>query len=156
LVSAAETAAADFAHVRSDNASMRALLDDGYKRSQTFRALVDEIDALPGIVYVAEARLLSRGMEGALLHMVAGSRDMVILRVLIKTNLAGDYAVAILAHELQHVAETLRSGGTANGDAMTALFASIDTQEHSSKFETEEARAVTARVLRELRHATRH
>ena len=73
-----------------------------------------------------------------------------MLRVLLKTNLAGDYAVAVLAHELQHVAEALRAGPPRNAAEMEALFTAHDPQTVDSKFETEEARAITDVVLREL------
>ena len=81
-------AAADFLHVRSDDAEVRALLAAGYERSATFKALVDEIDARPGIVYVAQAVKLSGNLEGALLHTVAGSRELPMLRVLLKRTWA--------------------------------------------------------------------
>lgn len=142
--------AAGFDHVRSDRAPIRALLASGYERSATFRRLVDDIGQLPGIVYITETVKLSQCMDGALLHTVGGSGQTPILRVVIKTNLAGDYAIGILAHELQHVAETLRAGLT-SGTAMGVLFASLDRDGSSSKFETEEARLVAARVIEELR-----
>jgi hypothetical protein len=144
------TVASDFTHVRSDDASIRALLRSGYERSSTFKRLVDEIESLPGIVYIEPAAKLSRGMDGVLLHAVGGSGDIAMLRVLLKTNLAGDYAVAVLAHELQHVAEVLRAGPPRNGTEMAARFAAHDPQKGDSKFETEEARAITGAVLREL------
>jgi hypothetical protein len=89
-------------------------------------------------------------MNGALLHMVGGSREIPILRVLLKTNLGRDYALAILAHELQHVLEVLREGRPEGSAAMSALFASLDHQTADSKFETETARAINALVLSEL------
>jgi hypothetical protein len=152
LVVAADPAtAADFTHVRSDDASIRALLRDGYERSATFKTLVDDIESRPGIVYIAQAVKLSRGMEGALLHAVAGSPAMPFLRVLIKTNLAPDYAIAVLAHELQHVVEVLRAGPPKDAAAIAALFAVLDHQTADSKFETEDARAIASLVRGELR-----
>jgi hypothetical protein len=41
-------------------------------------------------------------MRGALLHKPAGLREMPILRVVLKTNLAREEAIATIAHELQH------------------------------------------------------
>ena len=143
--------ASEFLHVRSDDASIRAVLRSGYDRSPTFRALVDEIESRPGIVYIEQAVKLSRRMDGALLHAVAGSPAMPFLRVLIKTNLAPDYAIAVLAHELQHVVEVLPAGPPNDGAAMAALFAALDHQATDSKFETEEARVITTLVLSELR-----
>ena len=151
MLLAANGEAAEFEHVRSEEASIRGLLCSGYERSTTFKALVDDIESRPGIVYIEQAVKLSRGMDGALLHAVAGSREMPLLRVLLKTNLAQDYAIAILAHELQHVLEVLRAGSPADAAAMARLFGALDHQTADSKFETEDARAITSLVMTELR-----
>ena len=150
-LAASRATASDFLHVRSDDASIRDWLHSGYDHSPTFRALADEIESRPGIVYIAQAVALSRGMHGALLHAVGGSRELPIFRVLLKTNLGRDEAVSILAHELQHVLEVLRAGSPADGAAMATLFGALDAQTADSKFETEDARAITSRVLSELR-----
>jgi hypothetical protein len=149
-LAASRATASDFLHVRSGDASIRDLLHSGYDHSPTFRALVDEIESRRGIVYIEQAVKLSRGMDGALLHAVAGSREMPFLRVLLKTNLARDYGLAVLAHELQHVVEVLRAGPPKDAAAIAALFAALDHQTDDSKFETEDARAITSRVLDEL------
>jgi hypothetical protein len=143
--------ASEFLHVRSDDACIRAVLRSGYDRSPTFRALVDEIESRPGIVYIEQAVKLSRRMDGALLHAVAGSREIPLLRVLLKTNLAPDYAIAVLGHELQHVVEVLRAGPPKDAAAIAALFAALDHQTDDSKFETEDARAIASLVRSELR-----
>jgi len=151
MLLAANGEAAEFEHVRSEEASIRGLLRNGYERSTTFKALVDEIESRPGIVYIAQAVALSRGMHGALLHAVGGSREIPIFRVLLKTNLGREEAMAILAHELQHVLEVLHAGSPADAAAMARLFGALDHQIEDSKFETEDARAIASRVLSELR-----
>lgn len=149
--------AATFEHVRSAQAPIRAWIVEGYERSETFRALVDEIEALPGIVYIDATVAMPHGLDGALLHVVAGSRDLPLLRVVLRLSLNRTGGIATLAHELQHVAEVLRAGQTADSSAMAALFASIDEADRngSSHFETQAARQVTARVLDELRLSPR-
>jgi hypothetical protein len=152
LVSSA-AAAGTFQHVRSEQASVRAWLADGYERSATFKALVDEIDRLPGIVYIEATIAVPRGLNAALLHTVTGSREMPLLRVLVRLDLARAVGIATLAHELQHVAEVLRAGQTADSSAMTALFNAIDDGGHRSnspRFETREAQQVEVRVRDEL------
>ena len=139
---ASRAVAADFRHVRSAEADVRELLTAGYERSLTFKALVDEIESLQGIVYIDKTIALSRGLDGALLLAAAGSRELPILRVLIRASLSGDYRIANLAHELQHVAEVLRAGA-ATSDEMSRLFASLDEPERrpGSRFETAAAQA---------------
>src|SRR5262245_53742816 len=141
--------AADMEHVRSDEAPIRALLQAGCERSATFRALVADIDSRPGIVYVASAIRLSRHMDGALLHVTSGAQTIPILRVLIRTGIAGDYAISVLAHELQHVLEILRIGPRAIA-SIAVTFAALDSDASDAKFETHEARAIAEQVIREL------
>lgn len=147
----ASQTAADFRHVRSAQADVGELLTAGYERSVTFKALVDEIETLPGIVYIEKTIALSRGLNGALLLAAAGSRELPILRVLIRANLSGDYRIANLAHELEHVVEVLRAGATTSGE-MSRLFASLDEPERrpGPRFETAAAREITEQVLKEL------
>ena len=142
---------AEFRHVRSAQADVRALLTAGYQRSLTFKALVDEIESLDGIVYIEKTIALSRDLDGALLLSVAGSRALPILRVLIRATLTGDYRIANLAHELEHVAEALRAGAITSTD-MSRLFASSDEpgSRPGSLFETAAAQGITRRVLKEL------
>ena len=144
-------ASAEFRHVRSARADVRALLRAGYDRSLTFRSLVDEIESLPGIVYIDTSIALSRDLDGALLTATAGSRDLPILRVLIRSTLSGDYRIATIAHELAHVVELLRSGAR-RPDEISGLFATLDSPvgRAGRRFETEAARDVTKQVLIEL------
>lgn len=146
-----QAAAADFNHVRSAKAEVRELLTAGYERSPTFQTLVDEIESLPGIVYIDETIALSRGLNGALLLTAAGSRELPILRVHVRTGLGGSYRIANLAHELQHVVEVLRAGATTSA-AMSRLFASLGDPDrrHGPHFETAAAREITEQVIKEL------
>lgn len=148
-----QAAAADFRHVRSEQARVRALLTRGYEQSATLRELLDELESLPGIVYIDETHAFARGLDGALLHTVMGTRELPILRILIKTNLASAYEIAILTHELQHVREVLRAGAATTPLAMTTLFHSLDDNGRSAAahLETRKAQEITAQVLRELR-----
>jgi hypothetical protein len=143
---------ATFAHVRSEQAPIRKWIGEGYDQSTTFRALVDEIDGLPGIVYIDATVAVPHGLDGALLHVVSGSSALPLLRVVLRTNLSRAEGIATLAHELQHVAKLLRSGRTGDSSAVTALFLSLDRAHDtgSSRFETEEARRVAVRVRDEL------
>ena len=158
VVFSSPSPAAAFDHVRSEQAVIRAWIVEGYSQSATFKKLVDEVEGLPGIVYLDATVAVPRGLDGALLHRVAGSRSLPILRVQLRWNLSPAEGIATLAHELQHVAEVLRAGQTGDSSAMTALFASLD-EAHSngaSRFETQEARQVAARVLSELRRSPKH
>src|SRR5262249_37135848 len=97
---------------------------------------------------------LSQGMEGALLHTVNGRPDLPILRVVIKASLAGNRAIAIIGHELQHVVE-LAGADMSSSRAVTDRFAALDADggPNTAHVETEQAKSVTLRVLDELRRS---
>ena len=157
ILSSSPAEPATFEHVRSEQAPIRAWIVEGYDQSATFRALVDEIEGLAGIVYI-DATVAPHGLDGALLHWVTGSSELPLLRVVLRQGISRVKGIATLAHELQHVAEFLRSARTADAATMTAVFLSIDIghSNGSSRFETEEARRVTARVRDELDRSRRH
>jgi len=145
-----------FRHVRSSNDALRENISAGYQRSTTFRSLVDAIEAASVVVYVEPAAKLANGREGALLHLVAGSRDLPVLRVLVQPNLGDVRTIAVVAHELQHVIEAVQVGAL-DSSTMTRGFAALDP-EHADgfgAFETEAARVVQASVLAELRRQNR-
>jgi hypothetical protein len=148
---------ATFRHVRSDQAPVRAWIVEGYDQSTTFRALVDEIEGQAGIVYIEATVAVPQGLDGALLHLVSGSSELPLLRVMLRRGLSREYGIATLAHELQHVAEFLRHAGTADSATMTAVFLLLDTGHYngSPRFETEEARRVAERVRAELDRSRR-
>ena len=147
-----------FNHVRSAESEVRTLIADGYGRSATFKGLVDRVEHLSGVVYVASTVKLSQGMSGALLHQPAGMREMPVLRVLVKTNLARDEAISVIAHELQHVIEAV-SGLPASGEfSISAAFDTLDPTARARgvrEYETDAATNVTARVRSELRRQGR-
>jgi hypothetical protein len=76
--------------------------------------------------------------------------------VLIRATLSGDYRIATLAHELQHVVEALSAHATTS-DEMFAVFAALDGSEPRGRrqFETAAAEKVTTQVLEELRGSRR-
>jgi hypothetical protein len=145
-----------FNHVRSDDSRVREAIGEGYTRSATFRALVDATEALSCIVYVTPAVKLSRGMRGALLHRTDGRRDMPVLRVLVKTNLSRDETIAIIAHELQHVAEALGAATEPEGAAVAVVFETPDaTARGDGTYETDAAVDVARKVRDELQRSRR-
>jgi Zn-dependent peptidase ImmA (M78 family) len=138
-------------HVRSDEASIRALVHKGYLRSSTFKALIDRIETMSCIVYVRHDVNLPSNIEGAMSTRVVGRRDLPILRIVLNANLGGDRAVAILAHELQHVVEAANED-LSSSQSIVELFRALDVDASvdTKMFDTGAARLVTERVLDEL------
>lgn len=150
--------AAAFDHVRSQELQIRNLIGEGYSRSSTFRELVDAVEDLPCIVYVATVVKLSQRMSGALLHQAVGARDLPILRVLVRASLSREEAIAIIGHELQHVVEAVSARRPVEGVDLAGAFDALDPTARVSgdrKYETAAAIAVTTKVREELQHARR-
>ena len=147
-----------FDNVRSAEPALRLLIADGYRRSATFKAVVDRIEALPCVVYVGTTAKLSHGMRGALLHSPVGLKEMPVLRVLLRANLSDDEAISVIAHELHHVDEALGQTPAGHEVVMTAVFAKLDPTAEGRdvrKYETDAAIAVTNTVRAELRRHRR-
>jgi hypothetical protein len=80
-----------------------------------------------------------------------------VLRVLVKSNLSRDEAIATIAHELQHVVEVATAAPGAGADDMSAVFAKLDPAAKvrgTYKHETDAAIDVTSRVRDELRRVS--
>ena len=144
-----------FNHLRSGESFVRDVIGEGYARSVTFRRLVDTTEGLPCIVYVATAVKLPAGMTGALLHMPAGLREMPVLRVLLKSNLSRQEAIAMIAHELQHVVEAASAARTTGRWDMAAAFDQLDPATARTtgvhRYETDAAVEIWRTVRDELR-----
>lgn len=145
------------AHVRSSEPRLRALIDHGRVRSATFRALVERVDALPGIVYVEPTPgLSSRGLGGALVYMVGGASTERYLRVLIDLNTSDNRVIEVVAHELQHALEVFGDPCVVDAATMEALFGRIGIRGPQGRrvtahMETTAAQVIQAAVAKEFR-----
>jgi hypothetical protein len=145
-----------FKNVRSPESGIRDVIADGYERSSTFRELVDTVEDLDCVAYVTSIVKLSQNMRAALLHSVAGKRNIPVLRVLLKTNLGRDEAIAIIGHELQHVIEAVTNAATADNLNLARTFEKLDRTGLSTgihRYDTDAAIAVTSKIRNELKRA---
>jgi hypothetical protein len=107
--------------VRGVDALMRALIDEGCRRSPVFAGLVRDVERSEFIVYVEAVPALRNGMKGALLHGTGRH----YLRIHLKRDQTVDALIAVLAHELQHVREVVQAGISADAAEMEMLFRRI-------------------------------
>jgi len=142
-----------FNHVRSEEERVRHLVETGYRRSATFRALVDSVEASPCIVYIVRTVHMAQGINGALVHVAAGGREQPILRVLVRPNVSDDEAIATIGHELRHVIEAVNGDGGPGVDftVFDRLDAAPGTTSGGRKYETGAAIIVTGVIRKELR-----
>ena len=133
------------------------LIREGDRRSETFRAMVDEIQASNAVVMI-QFGLCANGQFRSCVSHVGGTGGTRTIRILINPKLTTDRVIAMIAHELQHAVEIIRSGA-ANPDEVMALYRRIAVGEcakgRSDRCETEAALAVEKQVLDELDRSPR-
>jgi hypothetical protein len=137
--------------LRPQNARITAWLADGRARSPTLRALIARIDASDVLVYLDVLPALRPGVSAALTFMGDTPYGRMV-RVSIRPALSGREAMAMLAHELQHVVELLEHPEVRSEAAFEALFRRIGRPSTFAErhFDTEAALDTGDRVRHEL------
>jgi hypothetical protein len=112
------------ARLRPHSPRVAAWLTRGLQRSPTMRALAARVEQSDVVVYFEIAFRLDPGMAACVTWMasVPGAR---YLRVSMRANLREADAIAMLAHELQHVVEVIDSPEVQSGADLAALYARI-------------------------------
>jgi hypothetical protein len=141
-------------HVRTDDATLRRLMERGLKQSPTFRELVRQIDQLPGLVYVVPSRCGAlSGLSACLDHDVKVRGGYRFLRVNVMPGDPAFRQLPLLAHELQHAVEVLSDDSATSQETVTRLYERIGVPKGLGNFETEAAQRVQETVVLELREA---
>lgn len=125
----------------------------GYRRSPTFRHLVDVLEASNVIVY-AERRIVRRHGGGAI-SFVTESDAFRYLRITLDAELSPELLVALLGHELQHAVEVAEAPWVVDQASYFALYRAIGRASCAGPrwcFDTPAALAAGHDVLEELGH----
>jgi hypothetical protein len=143
--------AATMPHVRAFDPVLRGLVDEGTRRSTTFRGLVTRIDGTDGIVYVERGTCSVGSARACLLLAVreAGHTRYISIHVARRLHRRDD-DIAMIGHELQHATELLTAGWVRTSADAYALFIRIGSAESIRSFETTEAQRVGDRIAQEL------
>lgn len=147
-----------FVHLKPADAEMRRLMVDGYRRSETFRALVDAIHRSNAVVVVQYGQC-GKGRFRSCVTDVAGDRRQRAIRIKIDTRTTDDRLIATVAHELSHALEILRDPDVFSAETTLNLYRKIGTgkcrEGLSDACETDGALAAEARVLDEIGRTAR-
>lgn len=140
-------------HIRTTDARLRGLVQQGSRISQTFRALVDRIERSDVVVYLRCDADLSQGMEGRLTFLSsAGGRRYVLVRLRHRTSV--EYQLAIIAHELRHAVEIADAPTIIDASSLIREYRRIGYENLSAgrglAFDSDAAIDAGNRVLREL------
>jgi len=151
--SAAQDERVPLTRVKPADPEMRRLVLDGYARSATFRALVDELQRSNAII-VIQFGLCAQGRIRSCVSNVSGDDRQRHIRIKVNTRTTDDRLIATIAHELQHAAEIVREPSAFNAVTTLALYRRIATgkcrEGLADACETEAALAVEARVNDEI------
>jgi len=128
---AATTAPLGLTRLRPQSPRLAALLARGRHRSATMRALTDRVEDGDVVVYVETSFRIERDVVACVTWM-ATVPDARYLRVSLRPNLREAEAIAMLAHELQHVVEVIDHPEVTSPDALAALYARIGHRSSST------------------------
>lgn len=138
-------------HVRGATPKVKALIDEGIRRSPSFKALVERLNRSDVVVYINVTRDLPTGLDGRLCFMTyAGSVRYLHAQVL--DGLGVDGIIAIAAHELQHAVEVAEHPEVKDAGALDRLYQRIGdrTSTAHNRYDTRAARSMGRRVRLEL------
>jgi coenzyme F420-reducing hydrogenase gamma subunit len=139
--------------VKPADPEMRRLVLDGYMRSSTFSALVDELQRSNAII-VIQFGTCANGRVRSCVSNVDGDERQRHIRIKVNTRTTDDRLIATIAHELQHATEITRERTATNSEQTLALYRRIATGKCraglSDACETDAALRVEAVVNHEL------
>jgi hypothetical protein len=124
---------------------------DGMARSATFRDLVARIEASDVIVYLETQPALGQGLSACLTWM-GGTPQARYLRASVRPDLSARDALAMIAHELQHVVELIDHPTVQSERGLTDLYQRIGhrTGTTGDRWDTTAALKAGDRVRTEL------
>ncbi|MGD9904042.1 MAG: hypothetical protein AB7U83_11280 [Vicinamibacterales bacterium] len=117
-------AAPAYARLRPQSARIAAWIERGLAASDTFRDLVEQIERRDVIVFLDIDPRLNRGLSAGLTWM-ATTPSARLVRASFRPDLPAREAVAMLAHELQHVLEVAEHPEVQSAETLAGLYARI-------------------------------
>jgi hypothetical protein len=146
--------AADFEHVRPEAPMLKTAIAAALEGSPTFRSIVERIDGSDVIVHMTCGYFKSATLAGRTMLSSAGP-DVRYVRVQILCDQSPQALVAIVAHELQHVAEIASERAVVDDSSFGRLYRKIGFPTclswETNQFETAAAVETGRRVRAELR-----
>jgi len=144
----------DLPRLRPEGSLLRHVVSTAFAGSATFRALVDRIERSDVIVHLTCEEFIDQTLRGRT-ALVSSSPSARYLRVQIRCQRETQRLVAIVAHELQHVAEIAAAPRVIDARSFATLFRAIGFATGglfgNEQFETTAALDTEARVRAEWR-----
>ena len=138
--------------LRPQDPRISQVLQEGMSRSDTFRALVNRIEASNVIVYVAVNPPLRPSLSGALTWMTSAGEYRYV-RASISIEQTFNQMIATVAHELHHAVEVIEDESVVDEKSLVALYKRIGQPSKAAGalgWETIAAQRTGTQVRREL------
>ena len=136
-----------YLHVRAESAAGRVLIEDVFKRSPTFRGLVDRVERSTIVIYVRLGACRSR--SAACLDYVGTAAALTYLRATLDHfNRSPATLAGLLAHEVYHALEVAEA--RVNSADEFRRFLDRNARQTTAGYETDNARVIGRRVEDEL------
>jgi hypothetical protein len=140
-----------FVHVRAIQPALQGALEAGIARSETFRGLVDRLNASDVVVHVMFDENAEASIAGHLTFATTAG-GVRYVRIAIAPRFSGCDLIAILGHELRHAVEIASEPSIHDQASMAAFYAAIGERRAGpaqETFDTAEAIAVGQQIRRE-------
>ena len=146
--------AEDYEHIRPEAPMLKTAIATALEGSPTFRSIVEHIDGSDVIVHMTCGYFKSATMAGRTMLSSAGP-DVRYVRVQILCDQSPQAIVAIVAHELQHVAEIASAPAVVDDHSFGRLYRKIGfptcLSAETNQFETAAAVEAGRQVRTEVR-----
>ena len=146
------TAAADplGPHVRGLSPKMKQLIEQGRRRSATFKNLVEILNQSDIIVYLEDTSAVPTGLDGRLMFLTSAG-GVRYLHAQVTNSLHLDELIAVAAHELQHAVEVATHPEVRDTVTLALLYERIGVKTSGKdRYDTAAAQSTGRRVRAEL------
>jgi len=135
--------------IRSTDASMRKLLQRGFRESRTFADLIARLQRSDVIVYVEEVPRLPGALEGRMM-MLPRVYDHRYVRIQIALRGSPEDSIAVLGHELHHAVEVADALDVHDNAGLARLYQRIGLRRGTHLYDTAGAQDAGRMIRREL------
>jgi hypothetical protein len=136
-------------HVRGVTAEMNRVIEQGTRRSPTFRSLVEALNRSDVIVYLESTKNLPLNLDGRLVFLTSAG-GVRYLHVQVAKGLGFNEVIAIAGHELQHAVEVATHAEVHDSASLAVLYERIGIREVHNRYDTQAAQLAGKRVRAEL------
>jgi hypothetical protein len=123
-------------HVRSEDVAIMKFVERAREASETFRRLVDTIDASDGLVYIQEGRCPNNARACFIGVTAAGRSRTLWVRVNLRIKRPDWEVMGSIAHELHHAVEVLEVPSIRSTAAMYLFYRNVGFRATPPSYET--------------------